>query len=187
MQQSERFLLPRNFGRSARLAVLVAIVLCHSTIATAHDGTVNITGSILAASCTVAASDATKSVPIGDYSSGSLTTVGQKTAFKTFSITLQNCSAGIAGTRVTVTGQADSNNTDLLALSNPGAAGTATGVAVLVTDSTGNTIKINNASALQTLSSGTNTVGFQLAYEVTKTPVGAGDASAVMYLDFAYQ
>lgn len=153
----------------------------------AHDGTVNITGSILATSCSVEGGEDPMSIALGDYSGGTLTSVGQLTPQKTLTISLSNCSESISGTTVTVSGVADTVNNKLLGLNNPGATGTATGVGVQISDSSGNIININTASQLQPLTAGNNQISLKLAYEVTSVPVGPGDASSVMYLDFAYQ
>lgn len=175
----------KNGKRTMLIALSFISLTTHNTLA--HDGTVNITGSILAASCSVDGGEDPMSVTMGDYSGGTLTTVGQLTPQKTLTIRLINCSESISGTTVTVSGTADALNNKLLGLNNPGSTGTATGVGVQITDSLNNIININSASKLQPLTAGNNQITLKLAYEVTAVPVGPGDASSVMYLDFAYQ
>ncbi len=169
------------------ILVALFVVISATNNVSAHDGTVNITGSILAASCTVESGGDPLSVALGDYSGGTLTSVGQLTPQKKLTINLSNCSESISGTTVTVSGTPDTVNNKLLGLNNPGAMGTATGIAIQISDSSGNIIDVNTASKLQPLNAGNNAVVLNLAYDVSSVPVGPGDASSVMYLDFAYQ
>ena len=67
-----------------------------SLAAMAHDGTVNITGSIYASSCDVDSNSQTKNIRIGDFAANSFSSVGDVQGNALLSITLNNCTAEIA-------------------------------------------------------------------------------------------
>lgn len=151
--------------------------------------TINITGSILPSSCTIATGKNNLNVYMGSFGNNTLTAVGQVVAAskQSFDVSLTGCNDGIIGTVMTFSGSADTDEPALLALSSPDADGTAKGLAIRLSDNADNVIDINKAMALQPLVPGDNTITFNLAYQVTKVPVTAGDANAVLYLDLAYQ
>ena len=145
-----------------------------SLAAMAHDGTVNITGSIYASSCDVDSNSQTKNIRIGDFAANSFSSVGDV--------------QGNAGGAITFSGDADSDNTTLLALSDTSGGGNmASGVGVEVLDKDGGQIPLNSQSKPFALSEGDNTLTFYLRYMATKIPVTAGNASSVMYFDLSYQ
>lgn len=150
--------------------------------------TINITGSILPSSCTISTGKSNLDVYMGTFANNTLTAVGQVlTPKKSFDVSLTGCNDGIIGTVMTFSGTADNDEPTLLALSSPDADGTAKGLAIRLSDNADNVIDINKAMALQPLVPGDNTITFNLAYQVTKVPVAAGDANAVLYLDLTYQ
>ena len=159
-----------------------------SLAAMAHDGTVNITGSIYASSCDVDSNSQTKNIRIGDFAANSFSSVGDVQGNALLSITLNNCTAEIAGGAITFSGDADTDNTTLLALSDTSGGGNmASGVGVEVLDKDGGQIPLNSQSKPFALSEGDNTLTFYLRYMATKIPVTAGNASSVMYFDLSYQ
>ena len=167
------------------LPILAASLMTGSVFA--HDGQVNITGSITSVSCSV--DTATQSVNIGDFASSSFPSVGSVTDTKNFNIVLSGCSDGILGTKILFSGTADTANTDLLALDS-GTGTKATGVAVEIVDSSAGsaTIPLNKEkSEIYTLTSGINTLTFGLRYKSTAATVTAGDANATLYFDMDYQ
>lgn len=148
-----------------------------------------ISGQILPSSCTVNTSKSTSTVAMGNYPNNVMTAVGKvfSQQKKPINISLTGCNPGITGTVVTLSGATDKDDPTLLALSNPEADDTAKGLAIQLSDEAGKIISVNEASELQKLVTGDNTVKFYLAYEVTKVPVTAGNANSVLYLDMVYQ
>ncbi|NLS52105.1 fimbrial protein [Hafnia alvei] len=149
---------------------------------------INIRGTILPSSCTIAKKSQAQSINLGSYANNTLTAVGKILTTRTLSISLTGCNDGIIGTVVTLTGDQDQDDNTLLALSNPEAEGTVKGLAIQIRDNADNTIPINSQSLQQKLVAGdSNVLTFKLAYKVTKLPVTVGDANSVLYLDLAYQ
>lgn len=146
-----------------------------------------ITGTIIPSSCKIETNKDKINVPLGTFGNNSLTTVGKVFGGNTFEVSLVDCNAGIIGTVMTLSGTADPDTTGLLGLSNPDSDDTAKGVAVLIKDDADNIIPINSQTALLALQPNANKFKFKLAYQVTKVPVTAGKADAVLYLDMAYQ
>lgn len=143
---------------------------------------------ILPSSCTIATGKSNLDVNLGTVTNNTLTTVGQIiTPGKSFDISLTGCNSGIIGTVMTFSGATDNDQPSLLALSNPDAADTAKGLAIRLSDKANNVIDINKKMALYPLLPGDNTITFNLAYQVTKVPVTAGNANSVLYLDLTYQ
>ncbi|HFZ8995711.1 TPA: fimbrial protein [Citrobacter freundii] len=169
------------------LLVSTALFSAGSLSAMAHDGTVNITGSIYASSCDVDSSSQNQPVTIGDFSASGFSKVGDVQGKKEFSIKLDNCTSGIAGTTITFSGTNDTDNTQLLALNNAGSSGMATGVGIEILDQDSVQLPINTESKQYALAAGDNSLTFYLSYMATKIPVTAGDASSVMYFDLSYQ
>ncbi|ECG8590417.1 fimbrial protein [Salmonella enterica subsp. salamae] len=164
------------------------ILGCSTLPAIAHDGTVNITGSIYASSCDVDSSSQNQPVNIGDFSASGFTNVGDVQGKKAFSIILDNCTAGIEGATITFGGDADGSNTKLLALSDTSSnGGMASGIGIEILDKDSAQLPINTASKQYPLSAGNNTLNFYLSYMATSIPVTAGNASSVMYFDLSYQ
>lgn len=152
--------------------------------------TIYINGTILPSSCIIATGGNTINVNLGSYANNTMKTVGQilnNGNSGTFDISLTGCNDGIIGTVVTLSGTEDKDVPGLLALSNPEAEMTAKGLAIQVKDNKDKLIPVNGKTALYPLLPGDNTLTFKLAYQVTRAPVYAGDANAVLYLDLAYQ
>lgn len=149
---------------------------------------INIRGTILPSSCTVAKKSQAQNINLGSYANNTLTTVGKVLTTRTLSISLTGCNEGIIGTVVTLSGEPDLDDPTLLALSNPDADDTVKGLAIQIRDNADNLIPINGQSLQQKLVSGdSNVLTFKLAYKVTKLPVTVGNANSVLFLDLAYQ
>lgn len=151
---------------------------------------INIRGTILPSSCTVAKKSQAQNINLGSYANNTLTTVGKVLTTRTLSISLTGCNEGIIGTVVTLSGEPDLDDPTLLALSNPDADAddTVKGLAIQIRDNADNLIPINGQSLQQKLVSGdSNVLTFKLAYKVTKLPVTVGNANSVLFLDLAYQ
>lgn len=149
------------------------------------------TGTIVAQTCDVDISSLSQSIDLGQFSVDDFPATGTSTKFKPFNINLKNCSRGINGTKIWFSGEADSDNPALLALTDTGM-GTqnmlASGVGVEILDENQDDISINNAdSAVYPLKAGRNTLSFYIRYKSTQPTVTSGNATAVMYFDLQYE
>lgn len=159
----------------------------------AHDGTVNISGSIKEASCDIDTSSTMQNINLGDYESGDFASPGATSPSQPLPIYLHNCSSGISGATILFSGDADPDNPTLLALSNTDpdnpTAEMATGLGVQILESDGATpIKINDSSTEEPLDDAPdNTLEFKVRYMSTLPKVTSGSASAVMYFDITYK
>jgi major type 1 subunit fimbrin (pilin) len=153
----------------------------------AHDGTVNITGNIVASSCNVENTDPID-VIMDDVQLSTFKAVGDVSDAKSFNILL-NCDTGITGGTITFQGTPDQDNSDLLQVT-PGS-GAATGVAVEITDPSNGNASVALGKATQITASltdgGETTLPYNLRYKSTQATVTAGTANAVMYFDLSYQ
>lgn len=149
------------------------------------------TGTIVAQTCDVDISSLSQSIDLGQFSVDDFPSTGTTTKFKPFNINLKNCSRGINGTKIWFSGEADSDNPALLALTDTGM-GTqnmlASGVGVEILDENQDDVSINNAdSAVYPLKAGRNTLSFYIRYKSTQPTVISGNATAVMYFDLQYE
>jgi type 1 fimbria pilin len=158
----------------------------------AEDSAYNLelTGTIVAQTCSVDVSSLNQSIDLGAFSIKDFPSVGTTSKFKPFNINLKGCSRGISGTKIWFSGIADNDNPALLALSDTGVGGDmmATGVGVELLNDDQDPISINNAtSAVYPLKAGRNTLSFYIRYKSTLPQVTSGNATAVMYFDLEYQ
>lgn len=170
----------------------VLCILFGGSAARADDSyNLEFTGTIQAETCNVDLSSLSQSIDLGQFPIDEFQSVGTTTKFKPFNINLRNCSRGISGTKVWFTGEADSNNPSLLALTDTGMgneAMMATGVGVEILDENQDTVSINNTdSVVYPLKAGRNTLSFYIRYKSTLPQVTSGNATAVMYFDLEYQ
>ena len=164
--------------------------LCLSTSHAANNGVeIDMSGTVVAATCDVETADTLQTIFIGNFSSNAFHAVGDVSSTADLLIRLNNCSSGIAGASVMFSGTQDNDNRKLLALSDTaGKGGMASGVGVEILDANKKSVPINTASKSQALQEGDNNVlTFFLRYQATKIPVTAGNASSVMYFDVTYQ
>ncbi|WP_312951739.1 fimbrial protein BcfE [Superficieibacter sp.] len=174
-------------------AWLAGGILIASLAAHADDPDYNLefTGTIVAQSCSVDLSSINQSIDLGQFPVDQFASVGTTTKFKPFNINLIGCSRSISGTKIWFSGEADSDNPALLALTDTGM-GTmtimATGVGVELLNDDQDPIVINNSdSAVYPLKAGRNTLSFYIRYKSTQPQVTSGNATAVMYFDLEYQ
>ncbi|MGS2871650.1 fimbrial protein [Enterobacter huaxiensis] len=151
------------------------------------EANLRMSGNIVSQGCDVSTTSA--DVHIGDIPQYTFASAGDVSPAKGFDIKLINCSANITGSLITFSGtEADSSNTDLLALTDTSGAGEmASGVAIQILDNAGTPIALNKASGKQPLVPGDNALHFQLRYKATAVPVKPGNANSVMYFDMNYQ
>ncbi|MBG0625894.1 fimbrial protein [Enterobacter quasiroggenkampii] len=172
----------------------LAMLFSGMPITYADDGAsinLQIFGTIIGESCDVDVNSKEQTVDLGDFDASEFPVPGTTSPEKAFTIDLNNCSRAIQGTKVWFSGTPDSNNPDLLALSDTGkgtATEMATGVGVELLNAELNPIKINNVeSAIYPLKQGDNSLTFNLRYKSTLPAVTPGNATAIMYFDLLYQ
>ncbi|HAS0880701.1 fimbrial protein [Enterobacter roggenkampii] len=148
-------------------------------------------GTIIGESCNVDVSSKEQTVDLGKFDISEFPATGTTTPEKAFTIDLKNCSRAIQGTKIWFSGMPDTNNPDLLALSDTGkgtAGEMATGIGVELLNAGMNPIKINNTeSEIYPLKQGDNSLTFNLRYKSTLPEVTTGNATAIMYFDLLYQ
>lgn len=143
-----------------------------------------ITGTVTKVACSL---DSTViNVPMGDISATKFSGVGSTAGDKSFDLGLScdngaNINVSLAGSQNT-----DTNDTSVLALTNAGQNGTASGVGVQLLYG-GTPLKINNNLLLKTSAGGQETLAFSARYYQTQTTVGSGLANSSATLNITYQ
>lgn len=138
-----------------RTKILTAAILAASTLApmaNAADGTINFTGTILDAACTVDAGSAAQIIPLGTVSKAGFVNSGDVASSHDIKITISACDTAITRAAVRFDGLRDANDTRLLGLTSAGTAGVATGVGVAIFENDGTTlIPLGSKSAGMTI------------------------------------
>ncbi|AZD09517.1 hypothetical protein C4K26_4123 [Pseudomonas chlororaphis] len=170
-------------------SLIAAALLAGSAFATmahAADGTINFTGNITDATCTVTPSTANQTVRLGDVASSGLTAVGATSAPSRFNIVLTACPATATSATIKFDGPSDAANSSLLALT--AGAGVATGVGVGLYEQDAVTqIPVGGTSASRTLSTTVDTTfNFIAKYVATNATVVAGSANATSAFTVSY-
>jgi type 1 fimbria pilin len=130
--------------------------------------------------------NSTISVPLGDVQSSAFTGITTTAGDKTFNLGLScdkdaNINVALAGSQ-----NADTADTSVLALTNAGQSGTASGVGVqLLYGSV--PLKLNNNILLKASAGGQETLPFSARYYQTQTAIGAGLANSSATLNITYQ
>lgn len=163
----------------------------------AADGTINFTGDIVDAPCSISANSQNLSVPLGkvtrtvfDGATAGTATLGKHSLNPAkFTIDLLGCGATAKGATVTFSGTADADDATYLRITNAGQVGVtaASGVAIEIGDSAGTKIALGSASGQYTLGLGDNSLKFQASYVATKTAVTTGPANATAQFTVAYK
>ncbi|UJD79349.1 type 1 fimbrial protein [Serratia rubidaea] len=154
--------------------------------AQAADGTINFTGNITDAACTVTPASASQTVALGTVNSGAFAAAGDTASPTKFGITLTSCPATVTTASVKFDGPTDAANSNLLALTS--ATGVATGVGVGIYEENATTlIPVSSTSVSKTLSTTTDTTfNFIAKYVATAAAVTAGPANAVSDFTISY-
>ncbi|CAI1725153.1 Type-1A pilin [Serratia quinivorans] len=141
----------------------------------------NISGTVINASCDVDTESKNQSVDLGDVSPADFLSAGTTTAAKNFSVQLRICSATEVSTSFSGSAQ-DATDNSLLALSG----GTpASGLAIQLLDGNGTGVDISSTET--TTVSGTNPrLNYQLRYKSTADTVTTGDANGTLFMTFYY-
>lgn len=143
-----------------------------------------ITGTLTKIGCTLNSTNI--NVPLGDVLNSRFTGVGSTTGDKSFDLGLScdkdaKINLSLAGSQ-----NADTSETSVLALTNAGQQGTASGVGVQLLYG-GTPLKLNNNLLLRTSAGGQETLAFSARYYQTKSAVGVGTANSSATLNITYQ
>lgn len=167
--------------------ILLLSLSCLSCSALAHDGTVNITGTIQGNTCTVTTDTANQQVTLGDIAAKQFTAAGSASQPVALTIGLENCGSAASAVSLTFTGEADTTNSALLALTSQ--AGSAAGVGVAILDSQRTLVPLNSTSRQYTLDPQQTSQNLTFYGEMvaTSSPVTAGSVDATTTFSLTYQ
>ncbi|MGJ0481631.1 fimbrial protein [Pantoea agglomerans] len=159
--------------------IALSLICAPVMFAQAADGTINFTGNITDAACTVDAASATQTVNLGTVSAKAFTAVGSSAAPTKFSINLTNCPAAVTKASVKFDGLINKTNADLLAV-NTDSTATGVGIGIYEADSTTQVpmLTASASKAIDSTAGATNTMNFVAKYIATAATVGAGTANA---------
>lgn len=171
---------------------LIAIVLAATAAvsmsnAFAAAGTVNFTGEILDAACTVDVNSANQTVALGQYNKSEFTATGDVTAAKKFSIVLKDCPSTVNQAHVRFDGTPETTDSTLLAIDSS-VAGAATGVAINMMSADMSQLPLHgdNSYRYTLVSTADNTLDFYAQYKSTTATVTAGPANSVASFSVVY-
>lgn len=165
----------------------VAFVALSFSSAFAAAGSVNFTGEILDAACTVDIGSQNQTVLLGKYNKSEFTAAGNTTAATQFDIVLKDCPATVSSAAIRFDGTPDASDSTLLAIDST-VAGAATGVAInLMTADKAQLPLLGSNSYSYTLSdTADNTLNFYAQYKSTADTVTAGPANSVANFSVVY-
>jgi type 1 fimbria pilin len=173
-----------------RFAALALVSAFSQAAIAAPDGTINFTGEITDAPCSVSPNSQNMLVPLGNVSRTELDGAVGKRAPKSadFTIDLLACGASAKGATVAFNGAPDLDDNTNLAISNAGMVGVsrAGGVAIELADSNGTKIPLGAQSMEYVLGQGDNALKFQATYVATQPTVTVGPANAVAQFTVTY-
>ena len=157
--------------------------------ASAADGTINFTGTILDSACTVNTASASQTVNLGNIQRTAFKAAGDVAAPTRFNIVLENCPNTVRSASVKFDGAANPANQNILALTS---GQTAQGVGVALFEADGITaIPLSTQSAQMTLENvgetNRNVMTFVAKYQATQAAVVAGTANATSDFTIIYQ
>lgn len=172
--------------------IVVAMAIATSMMAGAASaatgqgsGTVNFTGSIINAPCSITPDTVDQTVDLGEVSKAALEATNGTSTPQNFEIKLQQCDTSTLKTvTATFTGANAAGNAD-----NLGITGTASGASIVLTDGAGSPVKLGTATAAQTLADGDNILNFSAYLEAdgASASVVPGDFTSVASFTLAYQ
>ncbi|WP_336220212.1 fimbrial protein [Citrobacter amalonaticus] len=166
---------------------LAATAAVSMSNAFAAAGTVNFSGQILDAACTVDVASQNQTVTLGQYNKSEFTNAGDVTAAKKFSIVLKDCPAAVTQAHVRFDGTPETTDSTLLAIDSS-AAGAATGVAInmMSADMTQLPLHGDNNYRYTLSSTAPNSLDFYAQYKSTAQTVTAGPANSVASFSVVY-
>lgn len=168
-------------------SAMVYLLVLWAAKGDAHDGTVNVTGTIVDKTCAVSADSTTLLVHFGNVSSKTFVRTGDGSRYEPFTINLEKCGSSASNVTVTFKGNADGHNPALLALTPVD--GVATGLAIALYDSEKNQIPLNQPGGSTDLIPNQASVAllFYARYLANGETVSSGsaNASATFMLNYA--
>ncbi|HBU6130979.1 TPA: fimbrial protein [Enterobacter chuandaensis] len=152
----------------------------------AHDGQVNISGTIQDNTCELAPDSQNKMVDMGIVAGAQFSQTGDFTPVKRFILNLQNCGPAASGARVMFSGIADAQNNKLFAIET--GEGAASGIALGIYDDSGNIIKPGDMSGATTLKPGQTSaaLSFMANYVAKQNTVTPGAANVTVTFSVNY-
>jgi len=143
----------------------------------ADDGTINITGELLASACQVDAASISSPIALGDIASGTFAKVGDASTKMPFSIHITDCPDSVTEVMMAAVGTKDATNQDLLALASDSLAA---GLGIALYNNDDSQIKMGNTTAPVAISADTHeaTIAMKAAAVSTAASVAGGAFSA---------
>lgn len=168
-------------------AAFATTAVLTTTQAFAGAGTVNFSGEILDAACTVDVASQNQTVEMGKYSKSEFAAQGDVTSAKKFQIVLKACPDTVKSAKLRFDGTPDATNTNLLAVDSS-VAGAATGVAINLLSADKAVLPLGGENSYSYALSATQdtTLDFYAQYKATAEKVTAGPANAVANFSIVY-
>lgn len=167
------------------IAVVCSSVMLSAGSALAADGTLNFTGEIIDEACKIdIGADNTMAVVLGKVAKSSFSGVGSKSSQTKFMLEMSNCPETLTSATFKFSGIGYSGDDSVLGLTKE--TGSATGVAIELTDSTQTRVPLFTASASVPLSSGVNKIPFYASYIQMDENVTSGPANSVAQFTLNY-
>ncbi|MGE8030151.1 fimbrial protein [Enterobacter mori] len=166
--------------------VLIVLMVVFISPCHAHDGTVNISGTIQDNTCELAPDSQNKKVNMGSVADAQFSRAGDFSVAKSFTLNLQNCGPAASEATVTFSGTADTQNPELFAIES--GADSATGLALGLFDSNGKRIAPGGTSEGVVLTPGQSFVAlaFSARYVAVRDSVTAGNANVAVTFVVGY-
>jgi len=161
-------------------SMVIFLIAILAAGANAHDGTVNISGTIQDNTCELAPDSQNKNVDMGTVAGNQFSRSGDFSPSKIFSLNLQNCGPAAREATVTFSGTSDGQNSELFAIETEGES--ASGLALGIYDQTGKRISPGAASVGVPLKSGQVSVemDFFARYVSVQDNVNSGKANVTV-------
>ena len=168
----------KNKRKAIWLMIVATLSLAIQNTAIAHDGQINITGTIQSNTCIVDTDSENMTVDMGNVASKQFYQAGATAAAQSFVIKLVKCGDAASGVNVTFNGIVDSHDSRLLAIDGGSTAATGMGIAIL--DLNRQIVPLNTQSVKYPLTPGLQSVNlsFFAEYMANGDKVKAGDANA---------
>lgn len=150
-------------------------------------GTVNFTGEILDAACTVDVASQNQTVALGSYNKSEFAASGDVTAAKKFTIVLKDCPVAVTAAHVRFDGTPETTDSTLLAIDSS-VSGAATHVAInlMSADMVKLPLHGENGYSYALSSTEDNNLDFYAQYESTAAVVTPGPANSVANFSVIY-
>lgn len=174
--------MTQSVRSTAFVAALGALVFAPALLAATNSGTINITGKVVADTCSINVNGSGNTVTLPTVTTSQFTAAGQAVGPKAFTLNLTGCDNTATSAQLSFkTGTANATDGNLTN------GGTASGVEVqlLAGGSVVNTKTDANAPAVA-LTAGAGNTAMTAQYYSTAASVGAGSVTAAATVTFAY-